>query len=376
MLNENDDEQTLGASDVDFSDLRNKLTYVAERGDENEKQLAANGLSHLDGDMSGYSIHDLNEIWGNANAMYDSVKTRNDDFTPEERKTRMDTRYKQAQEIGEKLQFVVDQNGDDESLAEETEKAKNGLSNLAGNASAFDRMSDSDVAEVMATADELYSAARNRSEKWRLFSDGPKGEWCSTGQMSVSDVIAHNSKRGLLALDSFLGVRFGENFRKYVRDNKRVDLQDGIFMVKAQTNKILDFDKYSLAVLCDGRVIGVEARASIKADSVDAFVGKLLSILKAKYGRICLQQSCDRDIWKIFFPDREHPRGMSGVDVNIVPMSSEIGVIVDRPRQGNSLAAVYLFARDVRLWNDCHKVHAQKVAEENERARQKALDAL
>ena len=152
--------------------------------------------------------------------------------------------------------------------------------------------------------------------------------------------------------------------------------QDGIFMVKAQTNKILDFDKYSLAVLCDGRVVGVEARASIKADSVDAFVGKLLSILKTKYGRICLQQSCDRDIWKIFFPDREHPRGMSGVDVNIVPMSSEVGVIVDRPRQGNSLAVVYLFARDVRLWNDCHKVHAQKVAEENERARQKALDAL
>lgn len=185
MLNENDDEQTLGASDVDFSDLRNKLTYVAERGDENEKQLAANGLSHLDGDMSGYSIHDLNEIWGNVNAMYDSVKTRNDDFTPEERKTRMDTRYKQAQEIGEKLQFVVDQNGDDESLAEETEKAKNGLSNLAGNASAFDRMSDSDVAEVMATADELYNAAEKRRGHWQVFTDALKRGWQSAGRMAI-----------------------------------------------------------------------------------------------------------------------------------------------------------------------------------------------
>ena len=373
-LNENDDVQTQVASADPYADLRAKLIYVAERGAEREREEAKKGLDFISTGRfdSSFTDEQKKRIANSVESAYSATKEALDNFTPDERRQRAEYRTKVSDDIRAKMQFVVDQN--DEDFPNQTNEARKALDYL--NVNSLDGFSDADVAKMRQNADYLYSAARNRSEKWRLFSDGPKGEWCSTGQMSVSDVIAHNSKRGLLALDSFLGVRFGENFRKYVRDNKRVDLQDGIFMVKAQTNKILDFDKYSLAVLCDGRVVGVEARASIKADSVDAFVGKLLSILKAKYGRICLQQSCDRDIWKIFFPDREHPRGMSGVDVNIVPMSSEICVIVDRPRQGNSLAAVYLFARDVRLWNDCHKVHAQKVAEENERARQKALDAL
>lgn len=356
-----------------YEDLRTKLIYVRENGDDKSRVRAANALSHIDaGTLDGFDEQKLGEVRATTDDMYNATRELRDDFTPEERMKRAEDRAKIADVVRAKMQFVVDHNGD--CLLSETRKAKNALDYL--NTYSLDKWKDKDINEMVATADELYRSCKIGSRAWLLLSDGPKGEWCPPARLSVEDVLAHNSKKGLPALNSFLGVEFGEYYRKFSIDDEKWDLLDGIFTVKARTNKILSFDKYSMAVLCDGRIVGVEAQATVSTEQVDGFVNKLLGILETKYGRLSLQQSCDRDIWKIFFPERRQNHKMDGSFLERVPMLSEIGVIVKRLRLNASVSVVHLVARDIRLWNEHSRVYKTKIVEEEERSRRNALDSL
>lgn len=154
-------------------DARLKLAYVAQYGDrEKERQMAQNAFNWLESNSTADLQGDgAEKFLAFTDKMYLGTKERMNDWTHEQRRKRYDDRAKQAQRLVSKLQFVIDENGDDERCAEDTRQAKNALSFLNVHTSKFDNWSRDNVVGFANRIDEMYNAAEKRRGVFRKATD-------------------------------------------------------------------------------------------------------------------------------------------------------------------------------------------------------------
>ena len=98
-------------------------------------------------------------------------------------------------------------------------------------------------------------------------------------------------RRSLPKLTSFLGVNFGDDYKKFAVGNAgEVDQKTGLIAVPAKTNQLFEFTSYYIIKPFDGdNVIGVACK--VDKENVDnEFVSRVIAVLEEKYKRNCRVQ--------------------------------------------------------------------------------------
>ena len=87
-------------------------------------------------------------------------------------------------------------------------------------------------------------------------------------------------------LESFLGIKFGVDSKKYIDDDNPREDEDGFVVMKVKANKFLDFAKYIVfASKFDKKVAWVAAVAKkSKLGDADEYVRRVSGLLEQKYG--------------------------------------------------------------------------------------------
>ena len=105
-------------------------------------------------------------------------------------------------------------------------------------------------------------------------------------------------------LESFLGVKFGDDSEKYCDDDNPKERDDGFIVMKAKTNQFLDFTDYVIfASKFNNKVVWVMAIAQ-KSDlgNVDEYVHRVSRLLEQKYERKFIKED---DVFVLPFYDAE-----------------------------------------------------------------------
>ena len=118
------------------------------------------------------------------------------------------------------------------------------------------------------------------------------------------DKIAQTRKQiaAVPPLKSFLGVKFGDDPQKYRVDNEIINenADEGLILVRAQTNKFLNFDYAAVLVSCfTQKIVGVLSLVDrSEVEDVDDFMGRVRGLLQKKYGVeaiMCKENNDDAD---------------------------------------------------------------------------------
>ena len=173
--------------------------------------------------------------------------------------------------------------------------------------------------------------------------------------------------RNLPMLKSFLGVNLGNDYQKYALEHADIlDQENGLMLVPADTNHLLEFTSYYVIKSFDGSaVIGVAC--SVAKQSVDdEFISKVISILSEKYHRNCneLESNNQRNKRYVmnFFKDevkKEEPLQKIFIDVK-----SEISITALDVCATQKAMAAYL------------DMKRREKAQKDEADKNSALDAL